>query len=523
MPIARGHQKYLGVAFKEEDGSHSFWQWKVLCLGIKDAAHLFTRLIKPIMAELRRRGYKGLIYIDDSLTVSDTFDSCLRREEEAKSLFKQGGWVFKPSKRSGDPSQVCRFLGLVIDTRDCTFNVPEEKLVKIEAGCKELLRSKKVKARRLAAVLGLLQSVRPATGPILSILTRSSYAAVQDAARWESYVKLDVLARTEIEWWQENIRGVSKYSFTGKLSSLVADFQVASDGSGIGHFTYLVDGVRLAGRAFSAWEREQSSTYRELASFNETWTNIAVLEQFRGRKVTHFTDSKAMCAIIEKGSRNRILQPMILRAVLALREYSVEVEAIWRSRDEGVIRLADVGSRDYHRDDVSMDFDTFSHVVEMFGVPDVDCFASTFNKKAPKFFTRLDVLGSSGVDFFLQRLEVEDFHWVFPPPSKLCEAVWHLKVQGVEGAVVVPVWAGSSFYSCFWPDGQHCAKWVQDMLLVQPHYVCGPLVRSSAFKGRRSFLTAVLKVSFLGFEGRSFYEPAYERRLCLQGGCGACC
>ena len=523
MPIHQEHQKYLGVAFEEEDGSHSFWQWKVLCLGIKDAAHLFTRLIKPIMGELRRRGCRGIIYIDDNLTVSGTFVSCLRWEEETKWLFKEGGWVFKPSKRSGDPSQTCRFLGLVIDSRDCTFNIPEDKLVKIEAGCMELLRSRRIKARRLAAVLGLLQSVRPATGPILSILTRSSYAVVQGAPRWESYVKLDELAEAEIRWWRENIRCVSKFPFTGKLSSKVADFQVASDGSGVGHFSYMVDGRRLSGRAFSAWEREQSSTFRELVSFEETWTNREVLEQFRGRRITHMTDSKAMCAIIERGSRNRLLQPLIMRAVLALREYGVVVDAIWRSRDEGIIRLADVGSRDYHRDDVSLDFDTFSYVVERFGVPDVDCFASSFNKKAPKYFSRLDVVGSSGVDFFLQSLEVEDFHWVFPPPSKLCEAVWHLRVQGVEAAVVVPIWATSSFFTCFWPDGRHCAKWVRDMLVVQPHFVCGPLVRSSAFKGRRSFLTAVLKVSFVGFDGRNFYEPAYERRLCLRGGCSWCC
>ena len=33
------------------------------------------------------------------------------------SVFSRGGWVFKPSKRSGEPSQVCKYLGLIVDSR----------------------------------------------------------------------------------------------------------------------------------------------------------------------------------------------------------------------------------------------------------------------------------------------------------------------------------------------------------------------------------------------------------------------
>ena len=104
----------------------------------------------------------------------------------------------------GDPSQVCRFLGLVLDSRDLTFNIPEDKLLKIESKAMEILKRKTNKVRILASFVGLLQSVRLATGPIVSVMTRSLYHSINQARRWESFIKLDDLAMLEVEWWMNN-------------------------------------------------------------------------------------------------------------------------------------------------------------------------------------------------------------------------------------------------------------------------------------------------------------------------------
>ena len=106
-------------------------------------------------------------------------------------LFSKAGWVFKPGKRSGEPSQLCRFLGLVIDSRDLTFNIPEDKLESIQSKAGEMLKRKMNKVRIIASFVGLLQSVRLATGPIVSVMTRSLYYAINNAKSWNSFVKLD--------------------------------------------------------------------------------------------------------------------------------------------------------------------------------------------------------------------------------------------------------------------------------------------------------------------------------------------
>ena len=523
IPIAPEHWTYLGVHFENEDGSIMFWVWKVLCLGLRDAAYIFTKTLSPLMAELRKKGARGLLYIDDGWTCGKSFEECLFWEDQTKDLFAKAGWVFKPGKRSGEPSQVCRFLGLDIDSRDLTFNIPEDKLQKIERKATELLKRKSLKVQALASFVGLLQSVRLATGPIVSIMTRSLYYLINGARSWSSYVRLDDLALFELTWWLRNVRSVAKFPMSNDLTTIPAACRTASDGSGVGFFSYeLGEKVCLAQRAFSEEESKESSTFRELVAFHDTWTNVSNLKKFKGMRVAHHTDSQALVHILGKGSRNRKLQPMVMEAFLKLREYGIIVEPVWLSREDGVIKFADLGSRDFHSDDISLDAITFKNIVKRFGSFSVDGFAAASNAKCGKFFSKLDVPGSAGVDFFMQQLSQEDNHWLFPPIGRLCQAVMHLVFWKATGVMVVPVWPRSSFYPFFFPDGKHLARWAVDVMWTRPYFVCGPLVQSKCLRGWKSFDTAIIQVDFRCFNMDQFYEPMLNAKWCRNGGCSAC-
>ena len=130
-----------------------------------------------------------------------------------------------------------------------------------------------------------------------------------------------------------------------------------------------------------------------------------MLKSFQNKRVAHYTDSKAMMFIIAQGSRNRKLQPLIMEAKLSCRKYNILVEPIWISRDDERIKFADMGSRDFHADDISVDFATFKEAELLFGQFTVDGFASADNARCSKFFSRFDVPGNSGMDFFLQTLK----------------------------------------------------------------------------------------------------------------------
>ena len=98
-----------------------------------------------------------------------------------------------------------------------------------------------------------------------------------------------------------------------------------------------------------------------------------------------------------------------------------------------------MGSRDFHKDDISLDAFTFQLAKDHFGDFHIDCFASGENFKCNKFFSRRDVPGSAGVGFFMPRLNYTDIHWIFPPVSKLCQVVSHLFYNRSMGVILLPV------------------------------------------------------------------------------------
>ena len=56
LPVAESHHQYLGIHFKQEDGSILYWVWTVLVLGLRDAAHVLTSAVAPMIIQLRKEG-----------------------------------------------------------------------------------------------------------------------------------------------------------------------------------------------------------------------------------------------------------------------------------------------------------------------------------------------------------------------------------------------------------------------------------------------------------------------------------
>ena len=60
----------------------------------------------------------------------------------------------------------------------------------------------------------------------------------------------------------------------------------------------------LASRTFSEEESRESSTWRELTAFKDTWTNPDVLKRLEGTGIVQNTDNEAVFHMLAKGSRN---------------------------------------------------------------------------------------------------------------------------------------------------------------------------------------------------------------------------
>ena len=119
--------KYLGIHVVEEDGSVSFYYWRVLFLGISDAVFIFTTLLKPIVVFIHKLGFKASIYIDDILSIASSLENALRCNEVVCDTLARAGWVIKSGDKIG-PSQRLLYLGLEICSASMRFIIPIKKL-----------------------------------------------------------------------------------------------------------------------------------------------------------------------------------------------------------------------------------------------------------------------------------------------------------------------------------------------------------------------------------------------------------
>ena len=128
VPIHADFQTFLGLHYNLENGQTLYWVWTCMPLGIVDAAFIFTKITKPIMASLRLLGKRLSIYTDDLLNSHQEEVWCALQEWFIHKQFFRGGWVFKPEKSSGPPSQSVKYLGIIINSVSLTFEIPKDKL-----------------------------------------------------------------------------------------------------------------------------------------------------------------------------------------------------------------------------------------------------------------------------------------------------------------------------------------------------------------------------------------------------------
>ena len=127
VPIHASHQTYLGLHFVLKNGETIFWVWTCMPLGIVDAAYILTKITKPILSDLRLKGKKSSIYIDDILNIYQEEAGCAELESLIHNTFFKGAGVLKPEKSSGPPAWQVKYIGFLINSVSMTFEIPVDK------------------------------------------------------------------------------------------------------------------------------------------------------------------------------------------------------------------------------------------------------------------------------------------------------------------------------------------------------------------------------------------------------------
>ena len=171
VPVASDHRKYLRFRWKNQ-----IYEFQCLPFGLSSAPRTFTKMLKPVMAILRQRGMRSIVFIDDILLMAHSSQGLVEQTQEVIQLLQLLGFRINWEKSVLSPCQMITYLGFVINSKQMMLSLPEEKLQNIVDDCKMALSQKLLSVRTLARIIGRMTAATQAipTAPL-------HYRALQNA------------------------------------------------------------------------------------------------------------------------------------------------------------------------------------------------------------------------------------------------------------------------------------------------------------------------------------------------------
>ena len=142
--------------------SGELFHFTCLPFGYSLAPRVFTKVLKPVLAFIRFKGVRAIMFTYDILVIAATADECRQHLSLLIELLESLGFKINSEKSHLNPSQILVFLGFSIDTTCMKLFLPDLKVIKVKSACKTLLDKKNVSLAEIAHVTAFLVSAFPA-------------------------------------------------------------------------------------------------------------------------------------------------------------------------------------------------------------------------------------------------------------------------------------------------------------------------------------------------------------------------
>ena len=127
------------------------YQFLCLCFGLGPAPRLFTKLMKVPVTLLRRLNIRLIIYLDDILIMGSSEEEILMARDTVIYLLQALGFVINWAKSVLEPAQEMEFLGIVINSKEMSMLLTEEKISQLTKLCEDTLSSGKITVKKWGA------------------------------------------------------------------------------------------------------------------------------------------------------------------------------------------------------------------------------------------------------------------------------------------------------------------------------------------------------------------------------------
>ena len=122
LPITEKHRKFFRLWYNGQK-----YQFTCLVMGLATASRVFTKVLKPVFASLREKGYISTSYIDDSCLQGQTYAECEENVWETFRLMDNLGLTINPEKSVLIPSKQIVFVGFILCSETMTVRPTKKK------------------------------------------------------------------------------------------------------------------------------------------------------------------------------------------------------------------------------------------------------------------------------------------------------------------------------------------------------------------------------------------------------------
>lgn len=441
VEIFESHQTYLGFAWRcPVSLQEKFYVFTVLPSGLSTAPYIFTKMLKPLEKHWRYFGINIAIFLDDGWSIESDLRRCRVNSQRVRQDLVDAGFVPNDEKSTWEPTQILDWLGLQWNSCKGTLSIVQRRIEKIHYTIQCLSKSQfRISARELAAFVGQIISAGAVIGNIARIMTRHCSMTIASAASWDEKFALDEFCKREILFWKENILKINVRDCFLHREPNCFIYSDASD-TGCGAVITL-NRDTICHKMWEQSERCKSATWRELASIEFSLESFVELLKFT--HVKWYTDNRAVATIVEVGSMRRDLQEIAINIFQLCIRNNISIDIQWVPREQNV--RADYISRLIDPDDWQITEEFFHELEDLWGPHTVDCLANYYNCKIKRYFSRFWNPNTSGVDFFVQKLNNENC-LVVPPVSIISRVLHYLRNQRAKATVVVPLWPSANYW-----------------------------------------------------------------------------
>ena len=114
----------------------------VLPFFLLSVCYVFTKVLRPFTKHWTGTGIKAIMYIDDGIAASRSFDLSKTTGKLVKNDLVSAEFIINIEKRDFNPKTNEKWLGTIIDTIEMTFTVPSKKINKPLADNKKYVDTK---------------------------------------------------------------------------------------------------------------------------------------------------------------------------------------------------------------------------------------------------------------------------------------------------------------------------------------------------------------------------------------------